>query len=74
MLVRASSLEASMSHYLVQQIAESPTIDVRLDSEVVAVEGDEHLEALTLPGSTIHAVGMYISCTFCDVHFSPVSG
>ena len=48
MLVRASSLEASMSHYLVQQIAESPTIDVRLDSEVVAVEGDEHLEALTI--------------------------
>ena len=41
MLVRATSLEASMSHYLVQQIAETPTIDVRLDSEVTAVEGDE---------------------------------
>ncbi len=48
MLVRASSLEASMSHYLVRQIAEVPTIDVRLDSEVSAVEGDGHLEALTV--------------------------
>ena len=52
MLVRASSLEASMSHYLVQQIAETPTIDVRLDCEVVAVEGDEHLEALTVCSRT----------------------
>ena len=37
-----------MSHYLVQQIAETPTIDVRLDSEVTAVEGDSHLEALSI--------------------------
>jgi thioredoxin reductase (NADPH) len=48
LLVRAPSLEASMSHYLVQQIAETPTIDVRLDSEVIAVEGDGHLEALSV--------------------------
>ena len=37
-----------MSHYLVQQIAETPTIDVRLDSEVTSVEGDGHLEALSV--------------------------
>ena len=48
MLVRASTLEDSMSHYLVKQIAEIPTIEVRLDSEVIAVEGDEHLESLTV--------------------------
>ena len=48
MLVRASSLEASMSHYLIQQIAEIPNIDVRLDTEVIAVDGDDHLEELTL--------------------------
>ena len=52
LLVRASNLEASMSHYLIRQIAELPNIDVRLDCEVVAVEGDEHLEALTVRNCT----------------------
>ena len=37
MLVRADSLETSMSHYLIRQIAEIPNIDVRLDTEVIAV-------------------------------------
>ena len=48
MLVRAGGLEASMSHYLIRQIAEIPNIDVRLDTEVIGVRGDDHLEALTL--------------------------
>jgi thioredoxin reductase (NADPH) len=48
MLVRASSLQKSMSHYLVRQIADIPNIDVRLDTEVIGVDGVEHLEALTL--------------------------
>jgi len=47
MLVRAGSLEASMSQYLVGQIAETPNIEVRLNTEVDAVAGDEHLEQLT---------------------------
>ena len=37
-----------MSHYLIRQIAEIPNIDVRLDTEVIAVDGDDHLEELTL--------------------------
>ena len=48
LLVRAGSLEASMSHYLIRQIAEIPNIEVRLDTEVIAVEGDDHLEGLTV--------------------------
>ena len=52
LLVRASNLEVSMSHYLIRQIAELPNIDVRLDCDVVAVEGDEHLEALTVRNCT----------------------
>jgi thioredoxin reductase (NADPH) len=48
LLVRAGSLEASMSHYLVRQIAEIPNIHVRLNTEVIAVDGDGHLEGLTL--------------------------
>jgi thioredoxin reductase (NADPH) len=48
MLVRAGSLEASMSHYLIRQIAEIPNIEVRLNTEVIAVHGDDHVEGLTL--------------------------
>jgi thioredoxin reductase (NADPH) len=48
MLVRADSLEKSMSYYLIRQIEEIPNIEVRLGTEVSAVHGDEHLEGLTL--------------------------
>jgi thioredoxin reductase (NADPH) len=48
MLVRAAGLESSMSHYLIRQLAEIPNIEVRLDTEVLAVEGEDHLEAVTL--------------------------
>jgi thioredoxin reductase (NADPH) len=48
LLVRADSLERSMSYYLFRQIEEIPNIDVRLTTEVVAVHGDDHLERLTL--------------------------
>ncbi|MGE5290684.1 MAG: FAD-dependent oxidoreductase [Micromonosporaceae bacterium] len=47
-LVRGPSLEASMSYYLIQQIANIPTITVRTCTEVAAAEGDDHLERLTL--------------------------
>nr|WP_175084624.1 FAD-dependent oxidoreductase [Candidatus Frankia nodulisporulans] len=46
--VRGPSLEASMSHYLIQQIAAVDTITVRPCTEVIAAEGDGHLERLTL--------------------------
>jgi thioredoxin reductase (NADPH) len=48
MLVRANSLEASMSHYLIRQIDEIPNIQVRLETEVIGMDGDDHLETLTL--------------------------
>jgi thioredoxin reductase (NADPH) len=48
MLVRAAGLESSMSHYLIRQIASIDNIDVRLNTEVVALAGDEHLEELTV--------------------------
>jgi thioredoxin reductase (NADPH) len=52
MLVRADSLEKSMSYYLIRQIDEIPNIQVRLGTEVSAVHGDEHLEGLTLCSRT----------------------
>ena len=47
-LVRGSSLERSMSYYLIRQIAGIPNITVRTGTEVVAACGDDHLEGLTL--------------------------
>jgi thioredoxin reductase (NADPH) len=48
LLVRADALEKGMSHYLVDQIRGMEKIQVRLQTEVVAVRGDEHLEAITI--------------------------
>ncbi len=48
MLVRGESLERSMSKYLIDQISRTPAIDVRTRTEVVRLEGETHLERLTL--------------------------
>jgi thioredoxin reductase (NADPH) len=52
LLVRADSLEKSMSYYLIRQIREIPNVDVRLTTDVTAVHGGDHLEAITLCNST----------------------
>ncbi|HXO41472.1 MAG TPA: FAD-dependent oxidoreductase [Thermoanaerobaculia bacterium] len=44
LLVRSGGLAESMSRYLVRRIEGSPGITLRLRSEIVAVEGDRHLE------------------------------
>jgi thioredoxin reductase (NADPH) len=46
LLVRGESLAASMSQYLIEQIAAKANIRVETRSEVVAVHGDEQLEAI----------------------------
>ena len=46
MLVRSSSLAASMSRYLIRRIEESPKILVRPHAEIVALEGGDHLESV----------------------------
>jgi thioredoxin reductase (NADPH) len=46
LLVRGESLAASMSQYLIEQIATKANIQVETRSEVVAVHGDEQLEAI----------------------------
>jgi len=48
LLVRAPSLEASMSSYLIEQIAEIPNVRVRTCTVVAEAHGDGHLERLTL--------------------------
>src|SRR6267143_1791267 len=46
LLVRGSSLEASMSQYLITQLGKLPNVEVRTNTEVVELEADQHLRAL----------------------------
>ena len=48
LVVRGDRLGASMSDYLVRELAETPNIDVRLGTEVVAGAGEGRLERITL--------------------------
>jgi thioredoxin reductase (NADPH) len=47
-VVRREDLRSTMSQYLVDQIAKTPTIRVRGRTEVERVEGDKHLERVVL--------------------------
>src|SRR5256714_906748 len=48
LVVRGPSLERSMSHYLIEQIAQLPNVRVRTNSEVVEASGDDHLERVRI--------------------------
>src|ERR671928_654294 len=46
MLVRSNSLAASMSRYLIRRIEKSPNIILLPQTEIVAVDGKDHLESV----------------------------
>jgi thioredoxin reductase (NADPH) len=48
MLVRGDGLAASMSQYLINQIANTPNIEVLTHTQVTEAHGDSRLEAITL--------------------------
>jgi thioredoxin reductase (NADPH) len=48
LLVRGSSLEASMSQYLITQVSKLGNVEVRTNTEVVELESDSRLQALIL--------------------------
>ncbi|MFI9506685.1 FAD-dependent oxidoreductase [Nocardia sp. NPDC052566] len=48
LVVRGDSLDKSMSHYLIQQIAQIPNIKVHTRTEVTAADGDDHLQRIVL--------------------------
>ena len=66
MLVRSSSLEAGMSQYLVDQIGDTPNIEVLLRSEVLEAIGESRLEKITISNmdsgksETLPAAAMFI--------------
>ena len=47
LVVRAADLTATMSRYLIRRIEDSPSIELRTRTEIVAVSGDEHLQNVT---------------------------
>src|SRR6266576_6408044 len=47
-LVRGSSLAASMSQYLIKQLKETTNIQIEFDSSVVEAHGQDHLEAISV--------------------------
>ncbi len=48
MLVRGDSLTKSMSQYLIEQIASTPNIEVKVHTSVIEAKGETSLEAITL--------------------------
>jgi len=53
MVVRGASVEASMSHYLVEQIRQRGNIRVETETEVLACRGDAGLEEVVLTRSGV---------------------
>lgn len=47
MLVRSGQLKDTMSRYLVQRIEENPAIEMHYKTEIVGLDGGEHLERVT---------------------------
>jgi thioredoxin reductase (NADPH) len=51
MLVRGPSLQASMSHYLIERLEQLDNVDVRTQTQAVSAEGNGHLRALRVRGA-----------------------
>ena len=56
MLVRGKSLAATMSQYLIRDIEQTPNIRVECGAEVVAVHGENKLEAISISCATSGSV------------------
>jgi thioredoxin reductase (NADPH) len=46
-LVRGKALSETMSRYLIRRIQDTPSIELRVETEIVALEGDEGLQRVT---------------------------
>lgn len=66
LVVRAQSLDAGMSHYLVRHVEATPNLEVRLRTEIVGGGGDGWLEHLVLRDraegteETLNADGLFL--------------
>ncbi len=63
LLVRGNSLAASMSSYLSSRLEADPAITIQYGAEVVALEGSERLEGVSVRDVTSGAVGDVGACS-----------
>ncbi len=59
LLIRATTIEAGMSQYLVNQLATKQNVNIALSSEVVEVHGQGLLEAITVQNRVTKATERY---------------
>jgi thioredoxin reductase (NADPH) len=79
MLVRSAGLAATMSRYLIRRIEDSPTIILRPQTEIVALEGGDHLDSVywrnTQTGQTEkHQISHVFVMTGADPNTSWLNG
>jgi thioredoxin reductase (NADPH) len=75
LVVRGPDLAAKMSRYLVDRIIADDRIDVRVDSEITALEGDRALQRITL-GHRQNRAAESRDCRglFCFIGAEPATG
>jgi len=56
MLVRGSSLAASMSQYLINQLKETPNVQIEFNSSLLEAHGEDHLESISVLCSATNEV------------------
>ena len=79
LLVRSSGLVETMSRYLIRRIEGSPTIDLRTNTEITALEGSDRLERVSCRNSQsgtveTHNIGHVFSMTGADPNSSWLDG
>jgi thioredoxin reductase (NADPH) len=52
LLIRSGELEHGMSRYLIDQLRNTPNVRIRLQAEVTAAHGTDHLERITITDRT----------------------
>lgn len=55
MLVRSGQLSDTMSRYLIRRIEENPNIELHYHTQIVSVDGDDHLDRITWQDKTSRA-------------------
>jgi thioredoxin reductase (NADPH) len=74
LLVRSSSLAESMSRYLIRRIEEGPNIILRTHTEIVGLEGGDHLESVRWRNSKTdqteqHEIGRIFIIDWCGSEY-----
>jgi thioredoxin reductase (NADPH) len=73
-VVNRDSLTTSMSRYLIDRVTASDRIDVAASTEVVAVDGAEHLESIAVRNMVTGAVAeLAASALYCFIGAHPAS-